>query len=62
MTGIDLKIKVLVKQNEIMELIDNMIKDGLEDKPVMNKPTSSYYVETITTQVKLLARILKERG
>ncbi|NOG83799.1 MAG: hypothetical protein HND49_08340 [Planctomycetes bacterium] len=50
------------KQHEIMELLDNMISDAVDEKPDKNKLTSSYYVETITTQVKLLARILKERG
>ena len=57
----DLKIKILKKQNSIIELIGDMISDALEDKPDKNRLPKNYYINVIETEARLLARILEER-
>lgn len=62
MVNSELKTMVLTKQKQILDLLDQMIDDGIDGDPGRDRLPVSYCVETITTQVKLLARILQERG
>lgn len=55
------KAKILRKQNEILKLLDQMIAYNIDGDPKRDMLPVFYCVETITTQVRLLARILQER-
>ena len=62
MASSDLKIRIMAKQNQILELLDLMINEGTVGNPGKDMLPVSYCVETITIQFRLLARILQERG
>jgi len=62
MASSKLKTRILTKQNQIFDLLNQMISENVGNDPNRDRLPVAYCLREITIQIKLLTKILQEGG